>query len=358
MKILFLSRAYPPITGGIENQNAALAKWLPRYAFVRTIANRHGKKALPLFLPLVTVRALLTAYRYDVILLGDGVLAIMGFFIKLLYPKKPVVAVVHGLDLTYTNSVYQTLWVRRFIPSLDALIAVSHETRAVAIAKNIPQTKITVIPNGIETETLRGTYARQDTEALLGESIAGKHVLLTTGRLAKRKGAAWFIREVLPQLPKTIIYVLAGAGPDEKNIRMAIQMSGMKTRVRMLGRVSDAQRNILLNTADLFIQPNIVVRDDIEGFGIAAIEAATCGRVVIAADVEGLRDAITDGKNGFLVASGNTQAWVDKIATLTADPEARASYGKNAHLFTHEQFHWRKIARIYYDTLKKIIPEK
>lgn len=51
MNILFISRAYPPVTGGIENQNYALSQWLPRYATVTTIANRHGKKMLPLFYP-------------------------------------------------------------------------------------------------------------------------------------------------------------------------------------------------------------------------------------------------------------------------------------------------------------------
>ena len=51
MNILFISRAYPPVTGGIENQNYALSVWLPRYATVKTLANRHGRAFLPLFAP-------------------------------------------------------------------------------------------------------------------------------------------------------------------------------------------------------------------------------------------------------------------------------------------------------------------
>ena len=56
MKILFISRSYPPVTGGIENQNAALAEWLPRHAEVTTVANRLGKKFLPFFLPYALLR--------------------------------------------------------------------------------------------------------------------------------------------------------------------------------------------------------------------------------------------------------------------------------------------------------------
>ena len=51
MKILFLSRAYPPITGGIENQNYALSVWLPTVTETKTIANLKGKAGLLFFLP-------------------------------------------------------------------------------------------------------------------------------------------------------------------------------------------------------------------------------------------------------------------------------------------------------------------
>ena len=123
MKILFISRAFPPITGGIENQNAALAEWLPKHATVRTLANPYGKKFLPFFLPYVTLRALVTARQYDVILFGDGVLSIVGFILKKFFPQKKIVSIVHGLDLTYPSPFYQKYWVQKFLPTLDGLIA-------------------------------------------------------------------------------------------------------------------------------------------------------------------------------------------------------------------------------------------
>ncbi len=47
--ILFISRAYPPIIGGIENQNYGIAKSLSKIAPVKIIANKRGKKFLPFF---------------------------------------------------------------------------------------------------------------------------------------------------------------------------------------------------------------------------------------------------------------------------------------------------------------------
>jgi len=72
VKILFISRAYPPIVGGIENQNYELGKWLGRIADVKIIANTHGRKFLPLFAPYALLRAVLNISKYDVLLLGDG----------------------------------------------------------------------------------------------------------------------------------------------------------------------------------------------------------------------------------------------------------------------------------------------
>ncbi|MFZ2187744.1 MAG: glycosyltransferase family 4 protein [Candidatus Moraniibacteriota bacterium] len=355
MRIVFISRAYPPVTGGIENQNYALSVWLKKFATVTTVANRHGKKALVLFFPYITLRMLCTASRYDVILLGDGVLAIVGFLIKLVYPRKTIVSIVHGLDLTYANDAYQRFWVRCFLPSLDGLIAVSQETRAVAVAKKIPEEKITVIPNGIDPETLRKNYTRTDLGKLLRVDLTQKQVLLTAGRLAKRKGAAWFIRAVLPQLPPTVLYVLAGAGPEEENIRAAIRETGRERQVKMLGRVSDADRNLLLNTADIFIQPNIRVPGDMEGFGIAVIEATACGRPVVAASLEGLKDAIRHNENGLLVEPGNHAAFEKAIISLLSDENERRALGERALRYTEAHYHWNIIARLYVEALKTFI---
>ena len=82
MKILFISRAYPPIVGGIENQNYGIGQSLSKIAPTRIIANKSGKKNLPIFLPWVTLKSLFIVPKYDTVLLGDGVLAPIGAFLE------------------------------------------------------------------------------------------------------------------------------------------------------------------------------------------------------------------------------------------------------------------------------------
>lgn len=353
MNILFISRAFPPILGGIENQNAALAKWLSKHAKVTTIANKRGKKFLPIFLPYATIISLVLAPHYDVILLGDGVLGCVGWILTLVYRKKPVFSIVHGLDISYSSTFYQTLWVKRFLPSLDGLIAVSCATKDLGIAHGIPIEKFFVIPNGIEPVDDSKIFSEKDLETLLGISVSGKRILLTIGRLAKRKGVAWFIRNVLPVLPENILYLVAGAGPEKDSIQKAIHEKNMENRVKLLGRVSKYEHLALLRVAHLFIQPNIPVKYDIEGFGIALIEATAEGLPVIASRLEGLQEAITDRQNGILVEPKEPSSFVSAINNLLSDETKRKQFGAQAKRFTREHYHWEKISAQYIDILAK-----
>jgi glycosyltransferase involved in cell wall biosynthesis len=349
LKILFISRAYPPVVGGIENHNYALSQWLPKHVETKTLANRFGKKLLPLFLPFAAIYALTSMLRRDTLVLGDGVLGIVGWIVKLIYGRKRrVVCILHGLDLTYPLPLYQKLWVGRFIPACDQLIAVGNETIKAGISRGIPQSKFIFIPNGVDTEKFSPkNIPLSILAALLKTNIQGKHILYSAGRLVKRKGVAWFIRNVLPTLPGNIIYVVSGTGPDQENIIKAVRESSMEKKVFILGFVSDDVRDMLLNTCDIFIQANIPVAGDMEGFGLSVLEAASTGIPVVASGLEGLKDAIHDDENGFLAEPGQVESYKHIILSLLEDNFVRENFGKKAREYTKKHFHWQSISKQY-----------
>ena len=80
MKILFISHSFPPIIGGIENQNYQLIEALRKSNQVKIIKNTRGKVWLPIFIPIAFFKAFFLMSRYDVCLLGSGVLAPLGSF--------------------------------------------------------------------------------------------------------------------------------------------------------------------------------------------------------------------------------------------------------------------------------------
>ncbi|MBP7822542.1 MAG: glycosyltransferase family 4 protein [Candidatus Moranbacteria bacterium] len=358
MKILFISRAYPPTIGGIENQNYAVSKWLCNLMEVTTIANHGGKKSLPFFFPKAFFQALRKRKDYDIILLGDGVLAPLGWILRI-FTGKPVASIIHGLDITYTLPLYQWLWVGFFLPKLNRLIAVSRYTKEIAIEHGLTPDAISIIPNGVENPPDIGIhYVRIDLADYIGRDLSNVKVLTTIGRLTKRKGVAWFVEFVLPKLPENFIYVIAGSGSEKPNILAAAERAGVTDRVKLLGAVPDEIKMMLHRTADLFIQPNITVPGDMEGFGISIIEATLAGLPVIASKIEGIQDAIIDGETGIFVESKDADGFVNAIKNILSNEESYRLFRLNAAKVTKERFHWDAISKLYAELLEKEIPKK
>lgn len=366
MRILFISHAYPPTVGGVENQNYELSVWLGKIADVKIIANGRGRKFLPIFAPYALFYALINLRNYDVVLLGNGNLSILAWFIKL-FSNKPVICVIHGLDINYNSKslgvwyekilifLHQKFWVGIFLKKIDKLIAVGNETVRVAKEKGIAEEKLVFIPNGVDIEKFKNTFHKSDLEKLFGENLQNKKVLMTSGRLAKRKGVAWFVRNVMPKLADNILYVIAGDGPDKENILSAIRETKLESRVKPIGYMGDSTRDMLFYTCDIFVQPNIKIAGDMEGFGLSVIEAAYCGIPVIAANLEGLKDAIKDNQDGFLIETEDADGYVAKINELLADENYRKNFGQKARQFVIDNYSWERISKIYLEEIEKVV---
>lgn len=368
LKVLFISRAYPPILGGIENQNYGIATELSRLTTVKIIANKHGKKFLPFFLIQATFSALFSLWKYNTVLFGDGVLAPMGIFLRFFHPKKKFVCIIHGLDLTfaYKKSLLGKIYKLLIIPAIgkmDKLIMVGNYTIAEAVKLGINKDKCVFIPNGFDADKVSPTFTKKELAQFLNLDLTDKKVLLRVGRFVRHKGLDWFIREVMPLLPDN--YILLGAGgrvaqktvgdsdiyPDcEKNILE----KNLTKRVFLFPNIPQEKMNLLFNTVDLFVSPNVPVPGSMEGFGINAIEGAACAKVVVAADLEGLKDAIINGKNGFMVEPKNTEQYAKKIKAILEDDNFRTIFGKRAQTFTFQNFSWEAVGKRYLEELQKI----
>jgi glycosyltransferase involved in cell wall biosynthesis len=366
MKILFISRAYPPITGGIENQNYALSVWLPKVTETLTLANRKGKAGLPFFLPRILIQSLIVARKYDAILLGDGVLAPIGALLKICYPHKTVASVLHGLDITFATKegFLARMYALINIPclkTLDLLITVSQETKSTAIRAGIDEQYIRVIHNGIDPESVLRPTERAELERLLDMSLENKYVIVRTGRYVAHKGVEWFIREVMPKLPSNIIFVAAGAvvkknTPGDRDYyplcQKAVEETGLAERVKLMTNLPWEHMQILFNSADVVVSPNIPIAGSMEGFGLTVLEAAICKRPVIASDLEGLKDALTHEQNGILVPPSDSEAYVSAILRFVSDADYRIQFGTKSAVYTEEHYHWSHIAKQYVAALE------
>jgi len=361
---LFITRTYPPTIGGMETLSYNLTQRVSRYAKAYLIKNSYGRKALPFFVPWAFVKAIVILLFTDVkiVHLADGVLAPVGVILRWLFPRIKVASNIHGLDVAYVEQ----LWIYRYtnmwaIRRLDKIFAVSQGVADTCARYDIPEKIVTVIPNGTNAEEFFDTDIKNDKDKLwlkyfpeVAENIEGKFVILSLGRIVKRKGLAWFVNKVMPKLPPQAVLVIGSSGPDLERVKKAVVDRKLGNQVFFLGFVSDEEKKFLFNACDLFIMPNIKVKGDREGFGITVIEAASCGLVPVVADLEGLRDAVKNRENGIRLPSKNSAKFVEAIKFLMDNPEYRIELGKKARKYVKEHFDWSVIGQKYLEEFRKL----
>jgi phosphatidylinositol alpha-1,6-mannosyltransferase len=361
MKILFITRKFPPSVGGMENFAADLYESLDNQMDVKLVKWGGSNKWLPIVLPWLFLRAFwyLTTHKVDVIHIQDGVLSPPGWLLKAIF-RKPLVVVIHGLDVTYKLPLYQKI-IPWFLSKADKVICISGAAQEEVTKRQVSINKSVVIPLGIPDNLFADSHSasRQFLCSDLGIDDPKTKIILSVGRLVKRKGVAWFIDNVMPELVKAsnykLVFLISGDGEDRSSVEQAIARQKLEKYVYLLGRTSDEYRKHLYNGADVFVMPNIVVPGDMEGFGIVLVEAALCELPVVASGIEGIKDAIADKKNGVLVPSEDAGAFVREIETFLRDDQSARAFGKQARQYSLNTYNWSTIGKRYVTEYEKLV---
>ncbi|MEO1023105.1 MAG: glycosyltransferase family 4 protein, partial [Bacteroidota bacterium] len=105
--------------------------------------------------------------------------------------------------------------------------------------------------------------------------------------------------------------------------------------------------------ADIFVMPNIPVEGDMEGFGIVLLEANIAGTPAVASDLEGIKDVIENGKNGFKNPVYDAEGFAEKIDLVISKhlPEMEISSKK----YVEDNFAWNSVAKKYISYLDNVI---
>lgn len=357
MKILYVTRKFPPSVGGMETAAKGLYDALRKEADVKLVAYGGKNKYLPTMYPWLVIRALFAAWKWhpDVVYIQDGVLAPLGWLVRGL-GGRPVVVTLHGKELTYKNSLY----VRTVLPALrhlDAAVVISERTKQLA-EKALGGLPTYIVQWGVADtayDSRPRTEIMKEAAAIVGISYSTQRPLVfTSGRLIRRKGVLWFVDKVMPKLVKLhpdVLYAVVGKGPDYEEIVACVANHHLENNVRLLGYITDEERNVLYNAADLFVMPNIPVAGDMEGFGLVALEASSCGTPVVTSGIEGIADAVTDGRNGRIVTVSDADAFARTIAAELTKPSLNRAAVRH---YVTSTFDWQKTAEGYLEVLKSV----
>jgi phosphatidyl-myo-inositol dimannoside synthase len=349
MKVLFIARTYPPIIGGMQRFASDFYNNYKKLGKIDLLANPGGNKNLIYFFFKTLIFLIVNSGRYDVIHFSDAILSPLVLAIRI-FSNAKISFTVHGLDIVYTYFGYQKI-IMPFLRKADRVFAVSQHTMEQCKTRGVSPEKLMVIPNCMNFDR----EDNEDVSEIDGQKLfakfnidpRNKKILLTVGRLIKRKGHAWFLKNVFKQLPNNYIYLIAGLGPEYDTLKSIVNESTLAGRAYLLGHISDSEKQYLYQIADLFIMPNISVQGDQEGFGIVLLEAGSHGLPVIAANLEGIRDAVIDGKTGHLVNEKDVEGFQSAIL----DPNFNNQCVKNIVIGL---FDCANIVKMYHNEFEKM----
>lgn len=240
-----------------------------------------------------------------------------------------------GFGYTFTSRKLKARLMRRAIGAL--LRPLFDRTGSVALVQNpddrqsllslgIARERVALIAgSGVETDRFKPAPEPEGTPtaAFVGRLLDDKgiRVLIDAMRLLHRRGA-------------DVALLIAGT-PDPANPtsvpRAEVESWNREPGIKWLGNVEDI--------AGLWARAHIAVLPSRrEGLPMSLLEAAACGRPMIAADVPGSREIVIPGETGLLVPVDDARALADAIATLAADPALRAKFGEAARRLVVERF--------------------
>jgi len=328
--VLFITRTWHGI-GGLQRLSRDL--W-------REMEKKYGSQAAvihpskPGFLALIAFacRSIFRGLRAGQsvhIHLGDASLCPLGVIISAITGARISVTVA-GLDVIYARWWYQWL-LRRSLPTMHCVCCISEATAIEVRKRGVRDDRIVVIPCGINTSNLPVRSSNSNLNP----------TLLMIGRLIPRKGAVWFVDQVLPPLLKRMPHLqlrIIGDGPDRPFLERLIRCNCLGDHLVLLGAVDDDRRNKEILAADLFLMPNIPVRGDSEGFGIVCIEASARGLPVVASRLEGITEAVIEGETGQFFKAGDVDDCIRVITdalTYPLDPVQVAAATKAHYDWSH-----------------------
>lgn len=372
MKILYISKALPfSYKGGIQTHVWELSKWMIRQGHDVSILTAGGLKKgfvqkeiegrtifeipyLPgRYIPVYSLfledyffnRAVLRWLRkhnrdYDIIHIQGRS--------GCLYPKRkrptdtPCVSTFHGTSQgeyeaakgssiqqkKYLHQKYMTPFELEVLKYSDQVVAVSNEMKSRMLREYGPTSeRAKIIYNGIDSEGYEENRTEQD-----------PNLLLFVGRIAAVKGL-YSLVDAMVKVAQPVTLVLIGAGPDQPALEDQIEQLGLTERIKFIGTKDTHEVQQWLYKSFALVLPSFH-----ESQGIVLMEANVCERPVVASNIPGIDEVVTDGVNGLLFEAGDIEQIAGTINKLFSMPKEAAEMGKRGRDIVLEKFSWERIA--------------
>jgi phosphatidylinositol alpha-mannosyltransferase len=273
-----------------------------------------------------TMRRELKAGRFDIVHVHEPPAPVLSWD-ACSFPDAPVVGTFHAYSTKrMPNAIANLLGARRKFNQLTARIAVSEA--AAWTGRRWFGGEYHVIPNGVDVDAPpAGPKPRSE-----------KLRVLFVGRSEERKGLPVLLQAfegLIEHVPARL--TLIGASPED--VKRYVPDPATEASIENLGRVSGQDLWRQLHQADVLCAPSLAG----ESFGMVLTEAFAAGTPVIASEIAGYSDVVTDGSDGILVPPADPQRLAEELQRLYLEPARREAMGRAAHR-TAARYAWPRVA--------------
>jgi len=251
---------------------------------------------------------------------------------NMLKKKKDVkiITTLHGTDITLVGLEPSFLPLVKFsIEESDGVTAVSRFLKEKTLTNYYIEKDIEVIPNFIDTELFKPMEACTFRNHI---APAGEKILVHTSNFRQVKRVPDTIKileQVIKEVPTKLI--LVGDGPDRFECERLTRQLNLMDHVKFLGKQEGLVE--ILNSADIFLIPS-----QSESFGLAALEAMSCGKPVVSSSVGGLPELIKHNETGFIAEIGDVDRMAKYVVDLLTNEKKYEAFSNNSRERTINKF--------------------
>jgi glycosyltransferase involved in cell wall biosynthesis len=197
-----------------------------------------------------------------------------------------------------------------------AVHCVSEAILAEALAFDLDPAKATVIRPAVNPDFFTPPASSCPPSSEFG--------VVTTGSLIWRKGYEYALQAIRLLVDRNVPvqFTIIGDGPERQRLLYTIYDLGLQKHVHLLGRLSPTQVLHHLQQADTFLLTSLS-----EGISNAVLEAMACGLPVVTSDCGGMREAVSDGVEGFVVPMRDPSATAAALLKLWQAEGKRVQMG-------------------------------
>jgi len=310
-----------------------------------------------LSLPKVVIKLIILLHKINYYIINTHLsqASVIGIIVGRLVKIPCIIETRHYSDYMYKYGNKMKQWLdKETVNMADHVIVVSNAGKEVLKnMEGVKEEKITVIYNGTSIDKFRPYNIKQRRQIRENLKIEEKIILSYTGRLRPEKGHQYLLEAIfeIKDQYTNIVLLLIGDGVLRSDLEALTRQLNIENKVRFLGDRKDIPE--LLSATDIYVHPSVV-----EGFGISIIEAMAAGLPVIATNVGGIPEIITNGENGILVPPENPQALAEAISDLIEHPDKRKALAENGKQRVVTNFTDEIMVKKYMEVYRNIINQK